>query len=455
MKLEHLTPLALLASSFVGLATAETAETYAIYPKDGRKTDQTKAILDKLTKTCTKGHVDTSSAVAFGVNFWTCDLLKQQADSLGKENNVASVSPVCKKNCFDPSTSPIPNEELESPFISEEEQGPDSLVSLEPRKKDKAIDDLIFISQQPGKRLQDMSGEYKYDNAAGSGIKVYIVDTGAYLDKPDFQIGENVASRATWLKVGQVEPNDDSSMSLDRSGGKGHGTCMLSHVCGFSFGVAKKASPIIVRVPRGATIENYLEGISKVHDDIVNTKNPHKGTQDHYKSKSVILMPWFYPTGQVNAGWIARAKTLLDDLIDNYGVLPVTGTGNNGEQKVDGYPAGYAKGTDNLKHMLAVGAVTNAGDAWPGTNAEGNLPNVWAPGVDVQCASAFSFENSKRSSGTSPASAKTAGLAAYLWSLDANKNKSPEDISTLVQHLAYSRIPSQRFKAVYNGYTGN
>lgn len=47
-----------------------------------------------------------------------------------------------------------------------------------------AKDELVFISQPFGKGLKDMGQKYHYDDSAGKGITVYIVDTGADLDLP-------------------------------------------------------------------------------------------------------------------------------------------------------------------------------------------------------------------------------------------------------------------------------
>ncbi len=45
-----------------------------------------------------------------------------------------------------------------------------------------AKDELVFVSQPLGKELEDLGHKYHYDDSAGKGTKVYIVDTGADLD---------------------------------------------------------------------------------------------------------------------------------------------------------------------------------------------------------------------------------------------------------------------------------
>ncbi len=132
-----------------------------------------------------------------------------------------------------------------------------------------------------------------------------------------------------WILVGDDQPKDDSGLTEDKTGGKAHGTCMLSKVAGHYFGVAKKVDPVIVRVPRRgggpANKEDYLEGISKVYDDLMErSEGP-----DEIKERSVLSTSWYYPRGNLNEAWIRRAKVLLEKLVI-LGVSPVAGSGNLG-----------------------------------------------------------------------------------------------------------------------------
>lgn len=72
----------------------------------------------------------------------------------------------------------------------------------------------------------------------------------------------------------------------------GHGTCMLSRIGGHIYGVAKKITPIISRVPReratgGAVAhEEYLEALRRVDTDMGDGK------------KAIVNISWLIPRRQ-------------------------------------------------------------------------------------------------------------------------------------------------------------
>lgn len=125
-----------------------------------------------------------------------------------------------------------------------------------------------------------------------------------------------------WIKVGgDQQPSDDSSVSEDGTGGKGHGTCMLSKVAGDVYGVAKKVNPVLVRVPRFANKEDWLDGLSAITDDL--------GARSDKGAKSVLSMSFYYPPDQVSPAWVRMARIHLR-WHASQGILPVAGSGNDG-----------------------------------------------------------------------------------------------------------------------------
>ena len=119
---------------------------------------------------------------------------------------------------------------------------------------------------------------------------------------------------------------------------------MLSNVAGNTLGVAKRINPVLVRVPRvsiltstqtgppvaggNAPPERYLDAVSAVNDA--------RGTNGT-AANAVMLMAWFYPRSQFrdrngvdqSEGFRYRLWFLISQVV-NKGVIPVTGSGNQG-----------------------------------------------------------------------------------------------------------------------------
>lgn len=71
---------------------------------------------------------------------------------------VASVTAECTTNCPDPTQT----------------------IKRQPN----AAPEMVFISQQSGVSVSTYKGNYLYDDSAGQGVNVYILDTGAYTNLP-------------------------------------------------------------------------------------------------------------------------------------------------------------------------------------------------------------------------------------------------------------------------------
>lgn len=90
---------------------------------------------------------------------------------------------------------------------------------------------------------------YRYDDSAGDGVTAYVVDTGVDISHPDFE------GRATWGS------NQVDNVNRDEHG---HGTHVGGTIAGRTFGVAKRARPVAVKVLNGqgqGSISGIIAGI--------------------------------------------------------------------------------------------------------------------------------------------------------------------------------------------------
>ncbi|KAJ8123772.1 hypothetical protein ONZ43_g349 [Nemania bipapillata] len=99
---------------------------------------------------------------------------------------------------------------------------------------------------------------YVYDDSAGEGTYTYIIDTGIYVEHPEF---EGRATFGTSLVASDQKPTVDEN---------GHGTHVAGIAGSKTYGVAKKTNLIAVKVLNGSgsgPISQIIAGIQWVVDD--------------------------------------------------------------------------------------------------------------------------------------------------------------------------------------------
>ncbi|KAF2159857.1 hypothetical protein M409DRAFT_60451 [Zasmidium cellare ATCC 36951] len=441
--------------------------TYVIYPENGADTSSVGAINTQLqTYVDDPSEIYTSNAEDLGVLFWRLDITETQANEMREFAGVASVNLFlpCDQQCDDPTSAIV---------------------------YQNAVEQLQFVSwpESRGIDIGALNGRYYFDESNGEGIRVYIVDTGVNRNHPELT---RASSRIRFLHVGRdldlqpgdSQPQDDSQ--TDAAGtnpfGGAHGTTMLSLVAGDTVGVAKSADLIAVRMPRraplggGFTAEDFLEGLEQVSRDLEDSSSTTRAVvllAHHYLLERFIRRePGGAPVQPVTydyQGWEGNLIRLLNNLISK-GALIVTGSGNNGNQVIEGWPARLGKPSypGYISSLLVAGALsTNGQEWWDRTNnelAEG-LPNICAPGLDVKAADGNEAHWStydpvrswsedeldyKQSRGTSDAAAMTAGLGAYFLQLAelgqlfnddlTPVDTSPDGLKTFMINSAWSRI---------------
>lgn len=232
---------------------------------------------------------------------------------------------------------------------------------------------------------------YTYNND-GSGVTVYIVDTG--------------------ILYGHVEFGGRASLGIDVIGTtgldeNGHGTHVAGTVGGSTVGVAKAVTLKSVRVlnKRGSgTTSGVIAGVDWV-------------TANH-ASLSVANMSlgggYYLPLNQAVAGAVSA------------GVTFVVAAGNESTLASTKSPASEAT-------AITVGATTST-DAWAYYSNYGDVVDILAPGSSIYSSYKTSTTSYATMSGTSMASPHVAGVAALY--LKANPGSTPGAIDAALKGAA-------------------
>jgi subtilisin family serine protease len=237
-----------------------------------------------------------------------------------------------------------------------------------------------------------LNGTYTY-NYTGSGVRIYVIDTGVRFDHTEF------GGRA--------------SGGYDAFGGNasdcnGHGTHVAGTAAGSTYGVAKSASVISVRVldcGGSGAWSGVIAGVDWV-------------TQNHVKP------------AVANMSLGGSAITSVDNAVSNSiaaGVTYAVAAGNNGDDACYYTPARVA-------NALTVGNSTSS-DARSSTSNYGSCLDLFAPGTNILSAWHTSSTATNTISGTSMASPHVAGVAALY--LQTNTTASPATVASAIINSAF------------------
>ncbi|KAK8085927.1 alkaline protease (oryzin) [Apiospora phragmitis] len=217
-----------------------------------------------------------------------------------------------------------------------------------PVRQPDAVASLARISQsQP---LEYSDGDYLYDSSAGEGITVYVIDSGIYIDHPDFggraYHGYNAIDRNT-------NSHDDN----------GHGTNVAGIVASETYGVAKKAELVAVKVldsQSWGTWSGIIDGMQWAADD---AKYRRRNV-----GRAVINM-------SIQSDRVDAMNEMLDAIHDA-GIPVVVCAGNYNKDASSVSPA-------SAKSAITVGAINAHDDSKADFSDYGADVDIFAPGVKV------------------------------------------------------------------------
>ncbi|KAI9291139.1 putative subtilisin-like protease precursor [Neoconidiobolus thromboides FSU 785] len=215
---------------------------------------------------------------------------------------------------------------------------------------------------------------YTY-NGDGSGVAVYVVDTGIQISHPEFE------GRAVWgNNFVSGSPNSDEN---------GHGTHCAGTIGSRTYGVSKKVSIIAVKVldkSGSGTWSGIISGFNWVAGDL-------RGAKGNIISASL------------GGGKIDSVNNALDAATGK-GVLSIIAAGNSNTDACTFSPA-------SASTAFTV-AASDINDKKASFSNFGKCVSIIAPGVNVL--STWNNGGTNTISGTSMATPHVAGLAAYYYS---------------------------------------
>lgn len=257
------------------------------------------------------------------------------------------------------------------------------------------------------------STEYVYDGSAGKGMTAYIFDTGIRLTHQEFE------GRARFGINGVTNSTDPSNASKDTDG---HGTHCAATVGGKTYGAAKKASLVDVKVFDGATgsISAILSGIQWAVADVIA-----RGAQ----GTSVFSMSLSAENSSIMDAAVLAAY--------NAGILSVVAAGNENKAIANTSPARLPQAFTVGMTQPNRGRVNIITDIY-GSNF-GPEMDVFAPGRDIVSASHLSDTGTALKTGTSMATPLVAGLVSYLRALEGGLG-SPDAVTARILQLALKGV---------------
>ena len=249
-------------------------------------------------------------------------------------------------------------------------------------------------------RALPLSTSYTY-NQTGLGVDAYCIDTGILFAHVDF------GGRA-------VTGYDAITSGGTAADGNGHGTHTAGTIGGTSYGVAKAARLIAVRVLDNSGSGSYSQVIAGVN----------WVTADHTTRPAVANMSL---GGPISTALDAAVRNSIAD-----GVTYCVSAGNGTADASTQSPAGVAE-------AITVGA-TDITDAFAYFSNFGSVVDISGPGVDITSAWFTSTTATNTISGTSMSSPHVAGAAALY--LEANPASTPAQVQSALKANGTSNVIS-------------
>lgn len=244
-----------------------------------------------------------------------------------------------------------------------------------------------------------LDGKFVFPDSAGKGVNIFVIDTGILTTHNEFD------NRATF--------GGSFCTGCNNKDENGHGTQVASVAAGKTFGVARKANLIAVRVldakGQGSNV-GVINGMTFALDQ--HNKNKNKN--------SVVSM-------SLGGSFSAAVNKAVQDLTAA-GVHVVVAAGNDGADACKSSPSSEPS-------AVTVGATEDTSDAITDFSNTGKCVKVFAPGRNIEGAGIKNNNDIAVLSGTSQATPHVSGTLALIIAKSGNQSpaamvKTLNDLST-------------------------
>ncbi|KAI1286221.1 Subtilase-type proteinase psp3 [Halotydeus destructor] len=238
---------------------------------------------------------------------------------------------------------------------------------------------------------------YLYDERAGDGIAIYVLDSGIQVDHDEFQLNRASVGRNFVLREAKGDLN-------------GHGTAVSSVMAGLRYGVAKKARLISMKVVNKngrPLVGDVISAIEHVMEEV-----------DSYDHKAVIYIGFTRLDAHELRSAVDKAVAL--------GVPVIVPSGDANEDACLYSPS-------SSRSAIVVGA-TDRNNKVIGSNF-GPCVDLFAPGAEIRAAYIGNELHNRTYNGygSSFAAAHVTGVAALLLSVDPSL--TPQQLKSLLLNI--------------------
>lgn len=247
-----------------------------------------------------------------------------------------------------------------------------------------------------------LDGKFIFPESAGEGTNVYIIDTGVRVTHKEF--GNRARFGASFCKDCNDQDED------------GHGTQVASIVAGSTYGVARKANIIAVRV------FDATGDASK--SDIINAMSFVLNEHNENQNKNTII------NLSLNGEFSKSMNNVIENLTDA-GIHVVVAAGNDATDACKSSPS-------SAPTAITVGATEEDSEQIVDFSNFGRCLDIFAPGVNIRGAGNQSDNDVLELSGTSQASPHVAGTIALI--ISEFGNRSPNEMSNILNRLSARNV---------------